>query len=175
MKGRRLQILWAFAGMLLLAIPGFAQQITTVGVIDTARVYSTYFTQSTAVRELESFRDQFQNELNRHSQELRDLQEQKLNATNAGNDALALGLDQEILQKAQFIRDFQRIRQRQLDDMQNNLTQSDAFFRQMQEAIRLVSEAEGFTVVLDARDSALLWWSSEVDITDAVIARLRTR
>ena len=152
-----------------------AQQLTTVGVIDTARIYTTYFSQSTAVREIENFRAEFQTELNRHSQELRELQERKLEAQNSGNESEALRLDAQIIQKAQFIQDFQRIRQRQLDQMQANIAQSDSFLRQLQDAIRLVAEAEGFTVVLDARDQALQWWASEVDITDQVIARLRGR
>jgi len=152
-----------------------AQQITTVGVVDTARIYSTYFSQSAAVRELEDFRAEFQAELNRHAQDLRRLQESKVAADLRGDSEASLRIDEEIFQKAQFIQDFQRIRQRQLEQMQNNLTQSDTFLRELQSAIRLTAEAEGFTVVLDARSSSLQWWSSEVDITDRVISRLRGR
>ena len=161
--------------LLLLSGLVFGQAITTVGVIDTARVYSTFFSQSAGVREIENFRAEFQADLNRHAQELRELQNRKLDADRRGDEVASLQLDNQIFQKAQFIQDFQRIRQRQLEQLQSNLSQSDSFLRELQTAIRLTSESAGFTVVLDARNTALQWWSPEVDITDRVIARLRGR
>jgi outer membrane protein len=161
--------------LLLLSGLVFGQAITTVGVIDTARVYSTFFSQSAGVREIENFRAEFQADLNRHAQELRELQNRKLDADRRGDESASLQLDNQIFQKAQFIQDFQRIRQRQLEQLQSNLSQSDSFLRELQTAIRLTSESAGFTVVLDARNNALQWWSPEVDITDRVIARLRGR
>ena len=159
----------------IVLVPAFAQQLTTVGVIDSFRIYTTYFSQSAAVREVENFRADFQAELNRHAQELRTLQQRKIEADARGDEAAALRLNDEIFQKGMFIQDFQRIRQRQLEQMQTNLTQNDAFLQQLQSAVRLVAEAAGFTVILDAGNPALQWWSQEVDITDRVIARLRGR
>lgn len=160
---------------LLIALGGiaFSQQLTTVGIIDTARVYSAYFGQSGPIRELEALRNQFQQELERHSRELLQLQQNKLAAQERGNESEVIRIEGQINQKASFIRDLQRTRQQQLDDMQNNLALSDAFLQRLQDTLRLVAESRGFTVVLDARNQALQWWSSEVDITEDVIRRLR--
>jgi len=160
---------------LLIALGGiaFSQQLTTVGIIDTARVYSAYFGQSGPIREREALRNQFQQELERHSRELLQLQQNKLAAQERGNESEVIRIEGQINQKASFIRDLQRTRQQQLDDMQNNLALSDAFLQRLQDTLRLVAESRGFTVVLDARNQALQWWSSEVDITEDVIRRLR--
>lgn len=163
------------SAVLLIALGGiaFSQQLTTVGIIDTARVYSAYFGQSGPIRELEALRNQFQQELERHSRELLQLQQNKLAAQERGNESEVIRIEGQINQKASFIRDLQRTRQQQLDDMQNNLALSDAFLQRLQDTLRLVAESRGFTVVLDARNQALQWWSSEVDITEDVIRRLR--
>ncbi|WP_052078279.1 OmpH family outer membrane protein [Spirochaeta lutea] len=152
---------------------GWSEQLTTVGVVDTESIYLSYFSDSAAVRQLEALRNEIQSELDSHAAELRRLQEQKLSAESQGNESLALRLDEEIFQKAQFIRDFQRVKTQQLEQRQRSLSQSDDFLRRLQEAIRLEAESSGFTIIIDAKSQGLQWWSREVDITNKVLDRLR--
>ena len=60
------------------ATAAFAQQITRFGVVDTSKVYSAYFRTSTAVRNYEKKRSEFQDEITRLTDELRSLQQKKL-------------------------------------------------------------------------------------------------
>jgi outer membrane protein len=166
------KIFAAIAGLSLSALL-FAEQLTTVGVVDISTVYNSFFQDSLAVRELEELKESIQQELDGHVAILRRLQEQKLEAESAGREDEALRLDQEIYEKTQYIQDFQRIKQRQLYDRQQRLLNSDSFLAQLQSAIAFVAEANGFTIVVSANDDKLLWWSQEVDITDLVLERLR--
>lgn len=150
-----------------------AEQLTTVGVVDISSVYTSFFSDSAAVRSLENLRNSIQRELDGHVAELRQLQQQKLDAENAGRESVALRLDNEIFEKSQYIQEFQRVKQGQLQDRQNNLRSSESFLSQLQAAISYVAEANGFTIVVSASDDKLLWWSQEVDITDLVLERLR--
>jgi outer membrane protein len=161
---------------MLLALFGFsvaAEQLTTVGVIDTETIYLTYFRDSEAVRQLEVLRTEIQSELDRHAADLQRLQEQKIAAESRGDENRALQLDDQIFEKAQFIRDFQRVKTRQLEEKQRSLSQSDDFLKKLQEAVRLEAESSGFTIIIDAKSQGLQWWSREVDITNKVLDRLR--
>ena len=61
--------------------------------------------------------------------------------------------------------------------MQSNLIQSNSFFNQVQDEIRLVAESEGYSIVIDKsnRNSGIMWNSSTVDITEKVIQSMRNR
>ena len=63
---------------LLIGANLFAQsKVTQFGVIDTARVYQTYFRESSAVRNYEKKKNDFQTEINRQSEALEKLQSKK--------------------------------------------------------------------------------------------------
>ncbi len=151
-----------------------AEQLTTVGVVDITTVYTSFFADSSAVRELESLKTSIQQELDGHVAVLRRLQERKLNAENSRRESEALRLDNEIYEKQQFIQEFQQIKQRQLYDRKQRLLNSKSFLSQLESAISFVAEANGFTIVVSANDDKLLWWSQEVDITNLVLERLRS-
>ncbi len=152
----------------------FAEQLTTVGVVDVSTVYNSFFQDSLAVRELEELKESIQQELDGHVAILRDMQERKLEAESAGRNSEALRLDEQIFEQTQYIQEFQAVKQRQLYDRQQRLQNSDSFYSQLQNAIAFVAEANGFTIVVNANDDKLIWWSQEVDITDLVLERLRS-
>lgn len=158
---------------LLLAFSLSAEQLTTVGVVDVSRVYEAFFIDSRQVRELQDLKDSIQQEIDSQVAILRRLQEQKVQAESEGRDEDALTLDQQIYNKTQYIQDFTRVKQRQLNDQRQRLINSDTFMKDLQSAISFVAESQGFTIVVTANDDKLLWWSEEVDITDLVLERLR--
>ena len=55
----------------------FAQQITNFGVVDTARVYTTYFRESSAVRNYEAKKSEFQAEIDKKTAELKNMQQMR--------------------------------------------------------------------------------------------------
>ncbi|NLC93636.1 MAG: OmpH family outer membrane protein, partial [Treponema sp.] len=61
----------------------------------------------------------------------------------------------------------------ELESMQKSLQSSDEFFRKLNDALSKIAESGGYSMILSLQESnAILWYSSSVDITDAVIAKL---
>ena len=56
----------------------FAQQITKFGVVDTAKVYNAYFRNSAPVRNYDRKKSEFQQEINKYTDELQKLQSKKV-------------------------------------------------------------------------------------------------
>ena len=96
MKKRLLSLFILF---LLISIPAFSQQITKFGVVDTAKVYNAYFRNSAPVRNYEKKKSEFQEEVNKLSDELKKLQQKKLDYESAGNETQALKVEAEITRK----------------------------------------------------------------------------
>lgn len=159
--------------LLCTAASVFSEQLTTVAVLDVSRVYSSFLRESQAVRNLEQAVEDARNEIQRHEAELLTLRERRIEAMNNENNQLSLQLDSQIQQKQQFIDELRRVRSSQLERQERDLMASDAFLQEIQQAVRFVSESQGYTIVLNASDPYLQWWASEVDITDSVIQRLR--
>ena len=76
-----------------------AQQITKFGVVDTAKVYNAYFRNSTSVRNYEKKKADFQQEINKYTEELQKLQAKKMDYEKAGNDAMVQRTQAEITKK----------------------------------------------------------------------------
>lgn len=150
-----------------------AQQLTTVGVVDIDRVYSAFFGESQQVRELERLRQQYQAEIDAQRADLEDLRNRRVDARQSGNSSLESRLTNEIVELERDITDLARRRRNQLQARQAELV-SDAFVRNLQDAIEFVAESEGYTVVLRVQSDGLHWWSEEVDISDLVLERLIT-
>lgn len=152
--------------------PAAAEQLTTVGIIDLAKVSTAFYSNSQAVRELNEMKARLQTEINNITAEINQLKERKLQADNAGNQSLSLRLDEEIYNKTNYLRDYFRIRNGQLQEREKRLSESSSFVAELQRAIAFVAEDQGYNVILKSSDPNLLWWSRQVDITELVIARL---
>lgn len=163
------------AFVFVLLVVGFAawgEQLTTVAVIDITRVYNSYYRDSQQVRELENLRRQYQAEIESHRRELEQLEDRRGQAEERGDQQEVEELDQEILEKRQFLQDLAARRQRQLNAREESLV-SDSFLNQLQDAIEFVAQSEGYTVVLRTDMEGLQWWAAAVDISDLVLDRLR--
>ena len=97
-KSCKLLISFLFV-LLFTSVSAFSQQITKFCVVDTAKVYNAYFRNSAAVRNYESKRADFQQEINKKTDELRELQKKKLDYESQGNDTQALKIEAEITKK----------------------------------------------------------------------------
>jgi outer membrane protein len=115
----------------LAAIPVFSETITKVAVLDYSRILSAFYKDSQAVRELEEMKNQFQQESNRIQSEISLLEERKLNAENDGNNTKALELDNQIFEKKKFMRDYIRVKNSQLTELNKNLSQNNALVREI--------------------------------------------
>jgi outer membrane protein len=156
----------------LSALPVFSDTITKVAVLDYSKILSAFYKDSQAVRELEEMKNQFQQEIERIQKEVRILEERKLNAENSGNNSLALELDNQIFEKKKFSRDYIRVKNSQLTELNKSLSQNNNLVQEIREEVEYIAESGGYSLVIKKSDPNLLWWSYEVDITDQVLQRL---
>lgn len=155
----------------------FAQQkITQFGVIDTTRVYTTYFRDSAAVRSYEKKKTDFQNEINRQTDELKKLQARKIEYQQNGDSTAEIKLDAEIQKKANFLTEYTKAKNIELDNIKKKLESSDEFYSILYDTIARIAEAEGYSMILSLNQAnGILWYSQTVDITDKVINNISDR
>jgi len=163
--------------LMILVLGGnlFASQITKVGVIDRTKILQTFYAESQGVRELEIMKEEIQQELVRLNEEIKMYEERKLAAENRGDEADALNLDNIIFNKKQYRQDYYRTKSNQLAERQKNLYQDREFAQELLEQIEFVALSQGCSIVIDISTPGLYWHSEEVDITNMVLQRLRSR
>jgi len=152
-----------------------AEQITKIGVINLSKIYTYFFRESETVRDLELKKTEFESEIQRLGDNIQRLEDQKLNAESRGDEALVLQLDNQIFSQSQYLKDYIRIKNRQLQDMKDQLTSSESFIREIQQEVEYVAESEGYSLILDIKDPNLFFWIDQIDITELVIERLSTK
>ncbi len=149
------------------------QQITKFGVVDTAKVYNAYFRNSAPVRNYEKKKSEFQSEINKRTDELRQLQQKKLDYEKNGNETAALKTETEIMKKKDYLTEYTNAKNVELESMQRALQSSDEFYGKLYSTLARIAEGGGYSMILSLQDSnSILWYSSSVDITDQVISDL---
>jgi outer membrane protein len=150
-----------------------AQQLTRFAVVDLPRVYTAFFRDSRAVREFEERSARVQNEIDRMTREIQDLKSRQADATLQGNQNEALRFENEIYRKSEFLKDYYKTKTAELEDQKRRLSQSGTFLDQVNDEIRYIAESEGYSMVLNLKENtAILWYSPTVDITDKLIQNL---
>src|SRR4030042_1919991 len=143
--GSKLRPLLAAVVFLALAGAAFGDQITRVGVLDIEKVYSVYFRESRAVKELQEKRAEVLREIGRIDEEVLAVEGQKLQAEGERSSDLVLRLDTEIFKKRQYRDDYRRIKMDQLRKMSERVSVSDAFLDARVSAIQFVADDGGFS------------------------------
>ncbi|MDD6969218.1 MAG: OmpH family outer membrane protein [Treponema sp.] len=162
-----------FVLILVLSIPVFSQQITKFGVVDTAKVYNAYFRNSAPVRNFEKKKAEFQEEVNKLSDELKNLQQKKLDYESAGNETQVLKIEAEITRKKDYLTEYTNAKNVELESLQKSLQNSDDFYKKLYNTLAKIAEGGGYSMILSLQDAnAILWYSSSVDITNQVINEL---
>ncbi len=161
-------------GILLIGASLGAQQFTRIGVVDLNRVYSQFFRESEPVKRLEELRNTIQREVARMNEEINGLEKNRLDAQAANDSRTVLTLDQSIQTKKDYLREFVRVRQAQLNSEREALTRNTSFLTRITAEIRFVAESKGYTMVFRTDDPNLLYYNVESDLTEDVIKRLIT-
>ncbi|MDD7612036.1 MAG: OmpH family outer membrane protein [Spirochaetales bacterium] len=159
--------------ILVISLPIFSQQITKFGVVDTAKVYNAYFRNSAPVRNYEKKKSEFQEEVNKLSDELKKLQQKKLDYESAGNETQVLKIEAEITRKKDYLTEYTNAKNVELESLQKSLQNSDDFYKKLYNTLAKIAEGGGYSMILSLQDAnAILWYSSSVDITNQVINEL---
>jgi len=162
-----------FLVLLTSAIPLAAQQLTTVAVVDITRVYTSFFKESESVRNLENYFESTQNELKKLQDDYQKVRETYLAALKDQDTQLAEKIRTDLEAKRVYINEYKQYSQKKINDMKESLQQTDVFYQKLYEAIKYVAEAGGYSIILDMEDPYLKFYTSDVDVTDAVLDRLK--
>ena len=150
-----------------------AQQITKFGVVDTSRVYESFFRDTGPIRNYESKKAAFQKEVDSLTQELRDLQTKWAEYQKNKNDAAVVRTDAEIAKKTQYITEYTNAKNMELETLRRSLQSSDSFYKKLYSTLERIAEDGGYSMILSLQDSnSILWYSPSVDVTDEVISAL---
>lgn len=167
------KILPVFLMVLSSCVALFAQQITRFGVVDTARVYQAYFRNSAPVRNYEAKKAEFQTEINKKTEEIQTLKNQKVDFQKNNNTAAVTRLESEITKKTDALTEYTNAKNVELESLKKNLQNSDAFYKKLYGVLEKVAENEGYSMIMSLQQAnAVLWYSPSVDITEKVIAEL---
>ena len=151
----------------------FAQQITKFGVVDTSKVYSAYFRNSAPIRNYEKKKAEYQEEIDKRTQELKTLQQKKVEYEKSGNDTQALKVEAEITKKTDYLTEYTNAKNVELESMLKSLESSDEFYKKLYNTLGQIAESGGYSMILSLQDAnSILWYSISVYITDQVIQKL---
>lgn len=169
MKKRSILILLMF---IIFSAHIFAEKLTMIGIVDLTKIVSNYFKESSAWREIDELTQKVEETTNSKLDEIKTLQEKKIEAQNKGDDTLALQLDNEIEKKKQYLQEYHKIMSDRITSKKENLLASSGFSKEIIDAVSYIAEDQGFSIVLRKKDPNILYYNYEVDITDKVIDRL---
>jgi outer membrane protein len=147
------------------------QTITRFAVVDMNRIMTAFgvsgktFTEKSAA---------VQAEIDRRNAELQNLKAQMEAAQAENKRNLIRKLETEIKTKAKDTQDYIQTNFAALEK-ERTTTLSDDMLRRLNTALRVVAESEGYSMILSKQEgSGILWYSPSVDITNKVVAYLRT-
>jgi len=153
----------------------YGEILTKAAVIDLDRIIMVFYQESEPVRELESFRDNLQIEINAMSNEINNLKDDKVKAFSDKKNSEVERLSDVIIAKETFFRAFYESKQRQLKEMKDKLSLDSEFYKKLVNHVEFVAQSNGYTYVMKNSDPELFWFSPEIDITDLVIESIRSR
>lgn len=160
----------------LFSVSLFSQQITRFGVVDTSRIYTAFYRDSRNVRDYEAKKEQYQGEIKRMSEEVKNLRQKKVDAETVGDNALSARLSSEIDSKTSVLLEYSKVKNAELDALKKRLVSDDDFYSMLYDEIKKISEADGYSMVLSLQEgNSILWYSPTVDITEKVIRSLTGR
>jgi outer membrane protein len=152
----------------------FAQQITRFGVVDMSRVYASASLNASVMKNYESKREEFQTEIDRQTEELKQLQSRKAEYERLGNTSGVRQVDDQIRRKVDSLTNYSNSKNKELETLRGKLEGGDPFYGQLYAVLGKVAESEGFSMILSLQQAnGILWYSPTVDVTDKVIAELR--
>ncbi|MDR0442398.1 MAG: OmpH family outer membrane protein [Treponema sp.] len=153
-----------------------AQQLTRFAVVDMPKVYTAFFRDSRAVRQFEERSEKVQSEIDKMTREIQDLKSKHLDATLRGDQTESLRLENLIYRRSEFLKDYFKTKTAELEDQKRKLMQSGSFLDQIYDEIRYIAESEGYTMVIDLKESnGIIWHSTTVDITNKLIQNLQAK
>ncbi len=173
MKKMNKLLLAAFSIFAMFSFNGFSQQITKFAVVDTSKIYTAFYKNSEQIRNYETKKAEFQEEIKKRTDELRQLKSQKLAYDKQGNTTESLKVQAELTKKTEYLTEYTNAKNIELESMLTQLSRSDDFYKKLYKTLAKVAESGGYSMILSLQENnSILWYSPSVDVTEDVIKEL---
>ncbi|GHV37799.1 outer membrane protein [Spirochaetia bacterium] len=173
---RKKAVFFAFFLISGLGMALHAQQLTRIAVVDMPRVYTAFFPDSRAARQFDEESAKVQTDVDKMMAEIQRLKNRHLDALAKGEQSQATRLENEIYKKSEELKYYFEVKTAELEDKKNKLLTSDSFLNQVYDEIKRLAESEGYTMVLNLKETkGILWYSPSVDITEKLIQNHSSR
>jgi len=154
-----------------------AQQITRVAVMDFNKILASRAQDASSLKDFELKKSLIQAEIDRRSDDIMRLLGQKVEADKANDAKASSRFREEIEGKRRLLSEFVTVKQKELDDEADRLRSNDALAQAIYKQVQAISEAEGYSLVLNTRSAdsvmnSVFWYSQMIDITDKLIQAL---
>ncbi|MFA5073652.1 MAG: OmpH family outer membrane protein [Nitrospirota bacterium] len=148
----------------------FAQETVKIGYVDMRKAMSESKAGKTALSKLEKTAKEKQTKIEKEKKKIVSLQE-------AFEKKAATMTDEEKQTKQKEFKEKVDAFEKMVNETQKEFTETQAEYSKkihasMKEAVDDVAKAENFTMILDNKDSAVLYAKSGLDRTDAVIKKM---
>ena len=167
------KLLLSAAIMVVLGGTAAAEVLTKIAVVDIDLIATSYFGQSQTVREVTLLQEQYENERAVQQDKLDRLRELKFQADRDEDERASLQYEDQIRQQQEFMQEYYTVMMNRIKSKTSTLSQSASFAEEILKVIEYIAINEGYSMVFDARDRNIWWYSKEADITDLVIKRLQ--
>ena len=168
-KGSVLLILFLF----LSSAAAFSQRLSTIAVVDFQEIVDNFPSGSPAFSRLQILKNSYEESRIAYLEQLNNKELALLETKERGGPLEIAQLEREIADFKTFIRQWQEIKIKEIQIVQNDILRGRDIALDMLKAIEYIAINEGYTIVLDANAISVIWLSPEIDITELVINRLK--
>jgi Skp family chaperone for outer membrane proteins len=147
------------------------QQFAKTGVINLTRV--TQFYKDARATGLDDLRAAIQKDIDKMKADIVALNDQRNDAVKKGDQAKVQSLDGDIQSKKDALTAYGKQKQDELNAAADALKNDTTFQKLLAQEIEQAAISKGFALVLNSNNPAVLWYGTDADITDDVLARLQ--
>jgi Skp family chaperone for outer membrane proteins len=139
-----------------------------------SEVISEYYSESASYREIKAIEEELAEKRKDVEEDIQKLQEDLINAREAGDSDRVRVLDLQIQDRRSFLSQLIFTYTNRIREMQSSLGRSGNFASELSRALNRIGVARGFAAIIDITNTGQFhWYSPENLITDDVIAELR--
>lgn len=162
-----MKVVWGIIAGLFLANVVFAESTLKIGYVDLQRALNESEAGKKAKEEFKVQVDKLQGQLKKQKDEIDSLKEQLEKKALVMKEEERASLEDDYRKK---LRDFERNYKDSQTDLQKKDTElTGGIIKELQDVIREYGEREGYTLILEATNSAVLYGAKGSDLTDAIM------
>ncbi len=174
------RLILTLAACVAMTLPAGAQtqEVTKIGLCDFTKVLLTAYKDTKAYRDYDQASQDIRKEIARLTNELTDLQNQKLDADKAGDTTKSLTLQKTINDKTEYLNTYRTVKSAWLAQQGNSLL-TGPVLAEILDVVNQVAEAGGYSLIIrsdtDAARAMVLYRIPDIDITDDVVKMILQR